>query len=1183
MLKQLKLYLSRIQNKAHASLHGSNAPIQQDAAPQPVLAELNQTGTLQNQSIVSPHSTRSVAETQFQLGHVCFQQNQLHEAIAHYRAAVDADPTWVEPYSYLADTLSQTGDLAEAAAYYRQAIELTQQQANPSGIIASTETGDRSNVVGELSCELTSTLSHSSNLSADEPLERYWFCAKQAYEQERWNETIACCQAVLNLQPTTAAYNLLGNAFQQLQRLLEAQSAYTAAIQLEPNSADSYANLGSLYAQQQQWQPAAAHYQQAIVLNPDFAGAYRNLAKVWAALNQAARATECWHRALVLEPETVPAEEHFNFGHWLLTQNRTAEAIVCYRQAMQLSPTLAKALSELASFETDRSSMAVANNLADMGAAPLEEAEDWLHQEQWDEAIAASTEALKQLEPKMAQTYRQLASAFYAKDDLAEAIRHYQRVVELEPQSSADQVNLGSLYAQQKRWQAAISCYEQAITLNPNLASAYWNLARVWEQLEQAEAAADAFFRALTLEPSWATPQEHLALCHTLRSQGKETAIACYQHVLQRDEPCAIAQAALADLYAQQGQWQMAIIHYRCAIQLEPRNVGHLAGLGRALAELQQKRLAIAVYRQVVMLDPQPLYYCTLAQWLEQQERWQEAIACYQTLSQLQPDDWQIHHKLGDLLNQQQCWQEAVLAFQQAIALHSHFSWSHHNLGDALLQLQQWQPAVAAYRQAIALNSNFHWSHYNLAEALTSLQAWDEAVASYRRAAQLQPTIAGLQQKLGNALWQRAKLDTAAAFDCFQQAIQQQPEELFSYHTAIEIYPDRPDLYMQLADALARNGRMEGAIVFYQIAQQLNPSDPDIVQKLESTLSKADVDINGFEDKAIQTQAEFVDFYTNSIARHSTVENSGALEDFDLADSIAPNVAPDADRTSCAVDVVICVHNALDDVKACLESVLRYNTINYRVIVVDDGSNTETQQFLENWVTHIPLARLCRNQTALGYTKAANIGLSVSRGDYIVLLNSDTIVTSNWIDKLLECANSDEAIGIVGPLSNCASWQSVPELQDEKGNWKNNALPSGYSLEEWSQLIEIVSERSFPQVSFVNGFCYLIKREVIEAIGLLDEMHFPRGYGEENDFSLRAQAAGFKLAIADQAYVYHAKSKSFGVELRRELCQQGAVALKQKYEHVNIGALTKEMQYNQSLKSLRLKLSKYYHSTSINH
>ena len=74
------------------------------------------------------------------------------------------------------------------------------------------------------------------------------------------------------------------------------------------------------------------------------------------------------------------------------------------------------------------------------------------------------------------------------------------------------------------------------------------------------------------------------------------------------------------------------------------------------------------------------------------------------------------------------------------------------------------------------------------------------------------------------------------------------------------------------------------------------------------------------------------------------------------------------------------------------------------------------------------------------------------------------------------------------------------------------------------------ARRTRPRLPFINGFCYVIKRRVLEQIGVFDEEHFASGYSEENDFSYRAAKAGFELAVADDAYVYHAKSKSFTFE-----------------------------------------------------
>ena len=205
----------------------------------------------------------------------------------------------------------------------------------------------------------------------------------------------------------------------------------------------------------------------------------------------------------------------------------------------------------------------------------------------------------------------------------------------------------------------------------------------------------------------------------------------------------------------------------------------------------------------------------------------------------------------------------------------------------------------------------------------------------------------------------------------------------------------------------------------------------------------------------------------------------------------------------------------------------------------------------------------------LGYTRAANVGLRAARSDYVVLLNSDTIVPRLWLEGMLECMASDDSIGIVGPLSNAATWQSVPERNDKRGGWAVNELPAGYNIDEFAELVFGVSERQFPIVPFLNGFCLMISRAVIDRIGYLDEANFPRGYGEENDYCIRAGDAGFKMAVADHCFVYHAKSKSFGTSTRDKLAKAGGIALQEKYGEERIEQGTRKLRYSHKLSRIR--------------
>ena len=243
---------------------------------------------------------------------------------------------------------------------------------------------------------------------------------------------------------------------------------------------------------------------------------------------------------------------------------------------------------------------------------------------------------------------------------------------------------------------------------------------------------------------------------------------------------------------------------------------------------------------------------------------------------------------------------------------------------------------------------------------------------------------------------------------------------------------------------------------------------------------------------------------------------------------------------------MICVHDALADVRACLESLLRTTMPPFRLVLVDDGSGAETRDYLAEFAAD-QAATLVRNETARGYTVAANQGLRLTSGEFVVLLNSDTVLTRGWLDRLVACAESDPRIGIVGPLSNTASWQSVPSVLAEDGDWAANPLPAGQTVEGMADLVAQASPGVYPRIPFLNGFCLLIRREVITAIGLLDETTFPRGYGEENDFCVRARRAGFSTAVAGDAYVWHSQSRSFSHDERKRLADESTEVIFARY------------------------------------
>lgn len=270
-----------------------------------------------------------------------------------------------------------------------------------------------------------------------------------------------------------------------------------------------------------------------------------------------------------------------------------------------------------------------------------------------------------------------------------------------------------------------------------------------------------------------------------------------------------------------------------------------------------------------------------------------------------------------------------------------------------------------------------------------------------------------------------------------------------------------------------------------------------------------------------------------------------------------------------SVDIIVCVHNALDDVQRCLDSIAQHTNFPYKLIIIDDGSSADTCHYLRDYADKHSVV-LLRNDRARGYTGAANQGLRMTTGAYAVLLNSDTVVSLYWLDRMLACAESNRTIGIVGPLSNTASWQSIPEIE-HRGDWAANRLPTDMSVAQMAARVAAYSARLYPRLPFLNGFCLLIKKEVIDTIGYFDEIAFALGYGEENDYCIRARQAGWELAVADDVYIYHAQSKSYSHDRRQKLAQLGMEALVKKHGQAIIEAGVEVCRHSRVLQGIRIR------------
>lgn len=211
--------------------------------------------------------------------------------------------------------------------------------------------------------------------------------------------------------------------------------------------------------------------------------------------------------------------------------------------------------------------------------------------------------------------------------------------------------------------------------------------------------------------------------------------------------------------------------------------------------------------------------------------------------------------------------------------------------------------------------------------------------------------------------------------------------------------------------------------------------------------------------------------------------------------------------------IIIPSYNGLPLLQQCVYEIRRFTEQPYEIIVVDDGSIDETYAFCIR--ERLLFVALPRNG---GFPAACNIGLRLAAGETIVLMNNDIVVSRHWLSNMKMCLYSAPDIGIVGPMANYASGLQHHYL--------------GYHNIERFHEMTFESNRPDPHkwrsVNRLVGMCFVMKRELLERVGELDERYSP-GHYEDDDYCYRARQQGYRLMAAGDTYVHHQGSASFGL------------------------------------------------------
>lgn len=296
-----------------------------------------------------------------------------------------------------------------------------------------------------------------------------------------------------------------------------------------------------------------------------------------------------------------------------------------------------------------------------------------------------------------------------------------------------------------------------------------------------------------------------------------------------------------------------------------------------------------------------------------------------------------------------------------------------------------------------------------------------------------------------------------------------------------------------------------------------------------------------------------------ALRSHGTLDTQFSLKLSSLHQ--APESLPIDDLLS----VLIPVYKGKETTLRCIQSVLNAACLTpFELTVINDGSPEPDLVEEIRALSSLHGFTFIDQPRNLGFTATVNRHFRESNRKDVILLNSDTLVCNGWIDRLRASAYSASNIGTVTPLSNNATLVSFPRSFEE------NELPEGASLEQVDRLCAKVNAGDVVDLPTGVGFCFYIKRALLDEIGLFDEKRWGKGYGEENDFCFRASHKGWRNVAACDVFVFHEGSVSFG-KGRVEIMRQNQAKLDALYpDYQN---LIQRFRLQDPLKSARSRLA----------
>lgn len=261
------------------------------------------------------------------------------------------------------------------------------------------------------------------------------------------------------------------------------------------------------------------------------------------------------------------------------------------------------------------------------------------------------------------------------------------------------------------------------------------------------------------------------------------------------------------------------------------------------------------------------------------------------------------------------------------------------------------------------------------------------------------------------------------------------------------------------------------------------------------------------------------------------------------------------------VSIIILTYNAIAYTKMCVNSILNHTGCRHEIIFVDNASSDGTVEYLRNLTKEHSCYKLIENHKNMGFAAGNNQGVAVARGEYVMLLNNDVLVSDGWLEGLVKSLERDEEIGMVGPITNSISGRqmvSAVPYTDEHG------------FHDFSQRVRKTYKGRLTPRNRIAGFAVLMRKALYDEVSGLDES-FGTGNYEDDDLCLKVRGKGYAIMVDEGIFIHHYGSKTFvenNIDYRNSMSVNGS-RFKDKWPDVDYEEL---LELHKSLVDLNTSL-----------